>query len=83
MLLEDAAAAGGGEKPESCTVAVPPWWTQQQRHAMLDAAHIAGLKNPSIVSEAAAAAMQLSHRYPPGGGRLFIQKFSHKIHHKP
>jgi hypothetical protein len=41
-------------------------WTQHQRHAMLDAAHIAGLKNPSIVSEAAAAALQLSHRYPPG-----------------
>jgi hypothetical protein len=46
-------------------VAVPPWWTQQQRHAMLAAANIAGLRNPQIVSEAAAAALQLAHRYPP------------------
>jgi|AntAceMinimDraft_1070359.scaffolds.fasta_scaffold06538_1 hypoxia up-regulated 1 len=71
MLLEDAATGAGsggsgGDKPESCTIAVPPWWTQQQRHAMLAAAHIAGLRNPSLVSEAAAAALQLSHRYPPG-----------------
>ena len=66
MLLEDAASFAGGEKPESCVVAVPMWWTQPQRHAMIAAAQIAGLSHPTIVSEPAAAAMQLSHRYPPG-----------------
>ncbi|GAQ90029.1 hypothetical protein KFL_005910055 [Klebsormidium nitens] len=61
MVLRYAAelARAHSKAPiRDCVLTVPPFWGQRQRQALLDAAHIAGLKVMALLTEPSAAALQ-------------------------
>jgi hypoxia up-regulated 1 len=49
---------GEGVKVRDCVVTVPSFFVQKERQAVLDAAHMAGLKVLSLIDENTAAALQ-------------------------
>eukprot|EP00873_Tetraselmis_striata_P043044 jgi/Tetstr1/463308/TSEL_008232.t1 len=75
MLLQEAVAqfmppVGAADKkaPHGIVVSVPAFWTQRRRQALMDAVDIAGLNLLAIISDHAAAALQLGVAQPVARG---------------
>jgi len=71
MLLQEAAAqfgspgsSAGSADVAGVVVSVPPFWTERRRQAVIDACEIAGLPILAIISDHAAAALQLGVEQP-------------------
>eukprot|EP00954_Amorphochlora_amoebiformis_P029092 1392665-Amorphochlora_amoeboformis.AAC.3 len=56
-FLKDQAEKGLGSKLPECVIGCPPWWTEVERHALLDAAKLAGVNVARIMNETTAIAL--------------------------
>jgi len=66
---------GEGIKVRDCVVTVPSFFVQKERQAVIDAAHMAGLKVLSLIDENTAAAVQY------GIDRTFENKTHHVLYY--